>query len=74
MDQDGTRWTKMDQEKVQHRKTRVDCGRDQVPVSQGSSPAPVKTNKDKNKILEKLRMRSQNVSPFCEIFRAAEGG
>ena len=47
IDQDGPRWTRMDQEKVQHRKTRVDCGRDQVPVSHGSSPAPVKTNKDK---------------------------
>ena len=45
------KWTRMDQEKVQHRKTRVDCGRDQAPVSHGSSPAPVKTNKDKNKIL-----------------------
>ena len=41
------KWTRMDQEKVQHRKTRVDCGRDQAPVSHGSSLAPVKTNKDK---------------------------
>ena len=47
------KWIRMDQEKVQHRKTRVDCGRDQAPVSHGSSPAPVKTNKDENKILKK---------------------
>ena len=68
------KWTRMDQEKVQHRKTRVDCGRDQVPVSHGSSPAPVKTNKDKKQTTQKVKMCCQNISSFCKIYRGVEGG
>ena len=66
------KWIRMDQEKVQHRKTRVDCGRDQAPVSHGSSPALSKQTRIKTKYLKsKGRILLPNRMNF---WKSAKGG